>query len=78
MEIKVKIVHVKTVKITVHVQWILPNFFNSSLNSSMVWQLFRFKEKLFHKRLPLRINELIPNFTDLAGGNNNLFPFLKL
>ena len=61
-----------------HVEWILPNVFNSSLNSSMVWQRFRFKERLFQKRRPVKINELIPNFTNLAGGNNNLFSFLKL
>ena len=32
----------------------------------------------YSTRLPLKVNELIPNFTDLADGNNNLFPFLKL
>ena len=59
-------------------QCIFPKFFSSDLRSSIFWLFLSLKGRLFHKRLPLKVTEFVPKFTDFAGSISNLLPFLKL
>ena len=46
--------------------------FNARLNSFKLWQFLRDTGRLFHKKLPLNCNELIPKREDFVFGKTYL------